>query len=164
MKKSILFWIGVLVVTLSTGLSSCNTDGESDFNTGNVNYESNPINLNGTWHMVSASFGFGGTVEYRASEISVTFDEATKTMNVENKKNTAFLKSGSFSYEITTERRQIYTYQWVDVEYQVVVIHYSVEASGNRDVRYIYSFHDGMLVLDSGMASDGPGYYLKKLI
>lgn len=48
--------------------------------------------------------------------------------------------------------------------YQVVVIHYSVEASGNRDVRYIYSFHDGMLVLDSGMASDGPGYYLKKLI
>jgi hypothetical protein len=105
MKKSILFWIGVLVVTLSTGLSSCNTDGESDFNTGNVNYESNPINLNGTWHMVSASFG-----------------------------------------------------------YQVVVIHYSVEASGNRDVRYIYSFHDGMLVLDSGMASDGPGYYLKKLI
>ena len=80
MKKSILFWIGVLVVTLSTGLSSCNTDGESDFNTGNVNYESNPINLNGTWHMVSASFGFGGTVEYRASEKSVTFDEATKTM------------------------------------------------------------------------------------
>ena len=154
----------MLVLALCTSFSSCNNDDESGFNTDNVNYESNPKNLNGTWHMVSASFGFGGTVEYQAGEISVTFNDATMTINVENKKNTAFLKSGNYTYEITTEKRQIYTYQLVDVEYQVVVIHYSVEASGNRDVRYIYSFHDGMLVLDSGMASDGPGYYLKKLI
>lgn len=95
----------MLVLALCTSFSSCNNDDESGFNTDNVNYESNPKNLNGTWHMVSASFG-----------------------------------------------------------YQVVVIHYSDEVYGSRDVRYTYSFHDGMLILDSGMASDGPGYYFKKLI
>ena len=73
--------------------------------------------------MVSANYGFGGTEKYQVGEISVTFNEATKTMSVENKKNINFLNNGNYPYEISTEKNRIYTYQWVDVEYQVIVIH-----------------------------------------
>ena len=162
MKREMFLWMSVLLLMIA-GLSSCCSDDESDLNSKDVVYESNPKTINGTWYMVSANYGFGGTEKYQAGEISVTFNEATKTMSIEDKKNINFLKSGNYPYEITTEKRRIYTYQWVDVENQVIVIHYSDEVYGNRDVRYVYSFYDGMLVLDGGMASDGSGYYFKKI-
>ena len=162
MKREMFLWMSVLLLMIA-GLSSCCCDDESDLNSQDVVYESNPKTINGTWHLVSANYGFGRTEKYQAGEISVTFNEATKTMSIEDKKNINFLKSGNYPYEITTEKRRIYTYQWVDVENQVIVIHYSDEVYGNRDVRYVYSFYDGMLVLDGGMASDGPGYYFKKI-
>lgn len=160
MKKIMFLWMSVLCLTI-TGLSSCSGDDDADNN--GFMYESNPKSLNGTWHLVSASYGLGGTENYQGGEVSVTFNELKKTMIVDNKQNTNFLKSGNFPYEITTEKRRIYTYQWVDLEYQVITIHYTDEAYGHQNIRYIYNFHDGMLVLDGGIDADGPGYYFKKL-
>lgn len=161
MKKNCIFWMGVLFLTIA-GLSSCSSD-DSDSVSNGVVYESNPRTLNGTWHMVSASYGFGGEEKYQPGETTVTFNEAAKTINVENKKNVRFLKSGSYPYDVTTEKRSIYTYQWVEAELQVMVIHYNDEEGyGNCNLRYFYGFQDGMLVLDGGMASDGPGFYFKK--
>ena len=158
-----MLWMSLLLLTLA-GLSSCSSDDdESELNLKDAVYESNPTTLDGTWHMVSASYGWGGTKTYQAGEVTVTFNEAEKTMKVEDKKNIHFLKSGNYPYNTTTEKSRIYTYQWVDVEYQKIVIQYSDEAFGEREVRYTYGFYDGMLCLDGGIASDGPGYYLMKL-
>ena len=162
MKKNFLLWMGALLL-LAVGICSCSDDSESELDPRGVVYESSPTTLDGIWHMVSASYGMGGTKTYSAGEITVTFNEAEKTMKVEDKKNIYFLKSGNYPYKTTTEKSRIYTYQWVDVEYQVIIIQYSDEAFGNREVRYTYGFHEGMLCLDGGMASDGPGYYFKKL-
>ena len=159
--KSKLLWMSLLLLTLS-GLGSCSSDDdESELNLKTVVYESNPTTLDGTWHMVSASYGWGGTETYQAGEVTVTFNEAEKTMKVEAK-NDLFLRSGSYSFKTTTEKRRIYTGQLVDAEYQVMVVQYHDEALGDREVKYTYDFHDGMLFLDGGMASDGPGYYFKK--
>ena len=159
--KSKLLWMSLLLLTLS-GLGSCSSDDdESELNLKTVVYESNPTTLDGTWHMVSVSYGWGGTETYQAGEVTVTFNEAEKTMKVEAK-NDLFLRSGSYSFKTTTEKRRIYTGQLVDAEYQVMVVQYHDEALGDREVKYTYDFHDGMLFLDGGMASDGPGYYFKK--
>ena len=160
MKKYML-WMSLLLLTLA-GLSSCSSDDdESELNLKDAVYESNPTTLDGTWHMVSASYGWGGTKTYQAGEVTVTINEAEKTMKVEEKKD-LFLKSGYYSFKTITEKRRIYNNQWVDAEYQVMVVQYPDEAYGEREVKYNYDFHDGMLFLDGGMASDGPGYYFKK--
>lgn len=169
MKQYTFLWMSALMV-LAVSICSCSNDDEpeselnSELNPKSEVYESNPTTLNGIWHMVSADYGMGGTYTYPAGEITVTFNEAEKTMKVEDKKNTSsFLKSGNYTYTTTTEKSRIYTYQWVDVEYRVIVIQYSDEAFGQREVKYTYGFNDGMLLLDDGMAYDGPGYFFKKL-
>ena len=112
--------------------------------------------------MVSASFGLGGTESYQAGEITITFDETEKTMKVENRKNIHFLKNGNYTFKTTIEKSRIYTYQWVDVENQVITIQYSVDTDDFREVKYTYGIQDGILYFDGGIASDGPGYYFKK--
>ena len=91
MKKIGLLWMSALLLMI-VGLSSCSSDDQE------LVYESNPTILNGTWDMVRASYGFSGVEEYQSGEITVTFDEARKTMNVENKKKINFLASGSYPY------------------------------------------------------------------
>lgn len=165
MKQYAFLWMSALMV-LAVSICSCSNDDEpeSELNPKSEVYESNPTTLNGIWHMVSAYYGMGGTYTYPAGEITVTFNEAEKTMKVEDKKNTSsFLKSGNYTYTTTTEKSRIYTYQWVDVEYRVIVIQYSDEAFGPREVKFTYGFNDGMLLLDGGIAYDGPGYYFKKV-
>ena len=165
MKQYAFLWMSALMV-LAVSICSCSNDDEpeSELNPKSEVYESNPTIFNGIWHMVSAYYGMGGTYTYPAGEITVTFNEAEKTMKVEDKKNTSsFLKSGIYPYTTTTEKSRIYTYQWVDVEYQVIVIQYSDEAFGERKVSYTYFFYNGELILDGGVAYDGPGYYFKKL-
>ena len=156
MKKNSLFWICALLLMIA-GLSSCSSDDQDSV------YESNPTILNGSWDMVGASYGFSGVEEYQSGEITVTFDEARKTMNVENKKKINFLASGSYPYKTTTVKKQIYTYQEEDVEVLELNVQYSDEVFGDQEIRYTYGFHNGMLYLDRGMASDGPGYWFKKL-
>ena len=148
MKKIGLLWMSALLLMI-VGLSSCSSDDQESV------YESNPTILNGTWDMVRASYGFSGVEEYQSGEITVNFDEARKTMNVENKKKINFLASGSYPYKTTTEIKQIYTYQEEEVEVQKLII--------GDHVKYTYGFHNGMLYLDRGVASDGPGYWFKKL-
>ena len=156
MKKIGLLWMSALLLMI-VGLSSCSSDDQESV------YESNPTILNGTWDMVRASYGFSGVEEYQSGEITVTFDEARKTMNVENKKKINFLASGSYPYKTTTEIKQIYTYPESAWEVQKLIIHYYDETFGDLEVKYTYGFHDGMLYLDGGVASDGPGYWFKKL-
>jgi len=161
MRKYLYILMSTMLMIVSIG---CSNDDESELNPRDVVYESNPTTLDGIWHMVSASYGEGGTETYQAGEITVTFNEAKKTMKVEDKKNIYFLKSGNYSYNTTIEKSRIYTYQWVDVEYQKIVIQYSDEAFGERKVSYTYFFYNGELILDGGVAYDGPGYYFKKLV
>jgi len=169
-----MIWMGALLISV-VGMSSCSKDDESELDPKldtvliidsiptDVIYENNPTTLEGVWHMVSANYGFGGEKTIQAGEIMVTFNEAEKTMKIENKGSYHFLNSGNYPFKTTTEQRRIYTYQWVDVEYPVIIIQYSDEAFGEREVRYTNSFYNGMLCLDGGMAYDGPGYYFKKL-
>ena len=161
MKKSYFLWISALLILVG-GISSCSNDDESETNLKEVVFENNPTTLNGIWHMVSASFGLGGTESYQAGEITITFDETEKTMKVENRKNIHFLKNGNYTFKTTIEKSRIYTYQWVDVENQVITIQYSVDTDDFREVKYTYGIQDGILYFDGGIASDGPGYYFKK--
>ena len=154
MKKNLLFWIGaVLLLVLGAGLGSCSNDEESE--------ESNPTTLDGTWHMVSAMVGEGYyREEYQAGEVTITFDDKSKNLIVENNSNKEipFLKSGNYSYNTRTEQRRMLTYQWVDVEYNVITI----QSHDFREVKYTYRLYDGTLCLDGGMEADGPGYFFKK--
>ena len=152
-----------LLLALILGSVGCSKDDATDVDPTDEAYESNPTTLNGTWHMISASYGLGGVKSYQSGEITVTFNEAEKTMKVDDKKNIEFLKSGDYPYEITNEKSSILSKgQWIDVDNQVIVIHYNDEGH-NRENKYIYQFYNGMLVLDGGISCDGPGYFLKKL-
>ena len=144
--------IGMMLMLMAlVGMSSCSSDDEVD---------SGLMTSEGTWNMVKASYGFGGVQEYQAGEVTISFND--KSLIVKNNKGINFLKSGTYPYKTETEQRRILTYEWVDVEYHVIVIDYTDEAWGNREVKYTYEYRDGMLVLDGGSASDGPCYYFRK--
>ena len=152
MNKNGLIWICTLILMIA-GLSSCSSDDQESVST----------ILNGTWDMVWASYGFSGVEEYQPGEITVTFDEVRKTLNVENKKKIRFLPSGSYPYKTTTVKQHIYTYQEEDVEIKELIIPYSDETFGDQEIRYTYGFINGLLYLDRGVEADGPGYWFKKL-
>ena len=151
MRKNLLLCLSALLLTI--GWSSCSKDDEVD---------NRLTTLDGTWNLVKASYGLVGIQEYQAGEVTITFNNKYKRIVVKNDKGIDFLKSGVYPYKIETEQRRILTYEWVDVEYQVIVINYTDEVWGDREVRYIYDFSDGMLVLDGDMAADGPGYYFTR--
>lgn len=158
MKRSYFLWLSALLILVG-GISSCSNDDESETNLKEVVYESNPTTLNGTWHMVNANYSFGGTETFQAGEMTITFDETEKTMKVENRKNIRWLKSGNYSFKTITEKKRIYTYQWVDVEYQLIIIPIPNDV---MELIYTYGIQDGMLYFDGGVASGGPGFYFKK--
>ena len=156
MRKNVYLWLCALVLTMA-GLSSCSSDDDSSLNglTGTWDNE-----LLGAWEMVSATYGFGGDQEFQAGEVVVIFDY--KQLIVTNKDVTSFLKSGKYPYTTLTELSRILTNQWVDVKNKVVIIKNSDEVWGNRELKYTYWFRDGMLVLDGGIACDGPGFFFRK--
>lgn len=161
MKKSRILWICALLM-LTIGMSSC-SDDESESQ--GVNYVDNPKTLDGTWFLVKASYGFGGIKEYAPGEIAISINKSNKTLSVDvqnDEQAREFLKSGTYPYTTAKETRQIFTKDWMNVEYEVMSIQVSDEL-GSHEVKYDYYFRDGMLFLDGGVAVDGPGYFFKKL-
>ncbi len=155
MNRFCFLWIiGMLMGAI--GMVSCSDDDDEI----EYVYESSPTILDGSWHLISASYGIQGVQDYKAGEITLTFDDANKTLKVENRKKISFLDSGTYRYRTTTEKKRVHTYDEEEVEYSVIFI----EVPGENEVKYTYDFRYGMLVLDGGLASDGPGYYLKKIL
>lgn len=148
MKKNMILWMSALVLTIA-GLSSCSSDDDFSSN-----------DLIGAWEMVRATYGMGGAQEFLPGEVVIIFDG--KQLIVQNNNGAHFLKSGKYPYTTITEQSRIMTYEWVDVVNQVIVIHLSDEEGGNWENKYTYRFYDGMLVLDGGIATDGPGYFFRK--
>lgn len=146
MKKYLFIMLSAMLMVMSAG---CTGDDEII----------DQRNLNGTWNMVRYALGEGYyQEEFQFGEVTITFDDKSKHLIVENNKGGFFLKSGSYSYKTSTETRRILTYEWVDVEYNVITIQFS----DGRAVSYDYRIYNGTLCFDGGMASDGPGYYFKK--
>ena len=149
MKKNYYLWLCALVLTIA-GLSSCSNDDDFSSN-----------DLIGAWVMVRATYGMLGDQEFQPGEVVIIFDG--KQLIVQNNKEGAhFLKSGEYPYTTLTEQSRIMTYEWVDVTNQVIVINLYDEEWGNMENKYTYRFYDGMLVLDGGIATDGPGYFFRK--
>ncbi|MBQ9650170.1 MAG: hypothetical protein IJV25_07075 [Prevotella sp.] len=155
--KKYLWVFGALMMVL--GLCGCSDGDGSELDSGNLIFESNPTTLDGTWCMVSASFAENGIKEYQPDDVVVTFNAATGTMRVENKRVNIFLKTGTYFYTTTTKKDPNF-----DTESRVLVIRWSDEAFDDMEARCTYYFHDGMLCLDWGVAVDGPGYYFRKPI
>ena len=100
-------------------------------------YEENPTTLEGTWHLVKANYGWGGIKEYPHS-------------HKDDEKNTKpFLDDGTYTYQILEAKH--------DGGSKRLAINGSEDGPA-------FGFHDGMLIIDYGMAADGPGYYFKKVI
>lgn len=155
MEKGKLLWMCAALL-LAIGLSSCSSDDDfsSDGLTGN--------DLTGRWDIVRATYGLGGIQEYQDGELRIIFNNSSKCLTVQNN-GIPFLKSGNYLYNTQTEQRRILNNEF-DKEYQVnvIIIHYSDEVFGNQEVKYTYFFRDGMLILDGGIAYDGPGYFFEK--
>ena len=117
-----------------------------DHDVSSLLYEDRPTTLEGTWHMVQVCTDFG--IDYiNAGNIMVHF-YADHTMKVENH-HLIFLPSGTYSYEVVETN----------------------EYPGGKETKInivgqqscTYRFFESMLVLDYGMAYDGPGYFFRKL-
>ena len=166
MKKSNLFWFCAALM-LAISMSSCSSDDETvmkiaeEGDSGDTKPEDKAFSLEGTWQMVKASYAFQGSEQFDAGDITITFNK-NKTLTVVNNRPEHFLKSGTYPYTTTVERKRIYTYKWVEVELKHVVIETPESASGSHKTSYGYSYSDGMLILDGGMESDGPGYFFKQ--
>ena len=149
MKKNVYLWLCALALTMA-GLSSCSSD--DDFSS---------KDLMGAWVLVRATYGMLGDQEFQPGEVVIIFDGKQLTVQ-NNKEGSHFLKSGKYPYTTQTEKSRIMTYEWVDVTNQVIIIHLYDEEWGNMENKYTYRFYDGMLVLDGGIATDGPGYFFRR--
>ena len=99
MNRFCFLWIiGMLMGAI--GMVSCSDDDDEI----EYVYESSPTTLDGSWHLISASYGIQGVQDYKAGEITLTFDDANKTLKVENRKKISFLDSGTYRYRTTTEK------------------------------------------------------------
>jgi hypothetical protein len=117
-------------------------------------YEENPTTLEGTWHLVKANYGWGGIKEYPEGDIEVVFNPSTMLViqhsHKDDEKNTKpFLDDGTYTYQIFEAKH--------DGGSKRLAINGSEDGPA-------FCFHDGMLIIDYGMAADGPGYYFKKVI
>jgi hypothetical protein len=110
-------------------------------------YEENPTTLKGTWHLTQVG---GGDMPNRSiipGTVVLHFN-ADKTFKVTNETAT-FLPSGTYSYEV------------VETNEYAGVTETKINIEGQEPCTY--HFFEGMLVLDYGMAYDGPGYFFRKL-
>ena len=113
-------------------------------------YEENPTTLEGTWHLVKANYGWGGIKEYPEGDIEVVFNP-----------NTMVVINHSDSQEESPFIDGTYTYQILEAKYDGGAKRLAINGKEDGPA---FGFHDGMLIIDYGMAADGPGYYLKKVI
>lgn len=113
-------------------------------------YEENPTTLEGTWHLVKANYGWGGIKEYPEGDIEVVFNPSTM-----------LVINHSDSQEESPFIDGTYTYQILEAKHDGGSKRLAINGSEDGPA---FGFHDGMLIIDYGMAADGPGYYFKKVI
>ena len=118
-----------------------------DHDVSSLLYENRPTTLEGTWNMVQVSGGWEGIQYIDAGNIVVHFYD-DYTMKVENH-HLFFLPSGTYSYEV------------VETNEYPSGKETKINIVGQQSCTYY--FYEGMLVLDYGMAYDGPGYFFRKL-
>ena len=113
-------------------------------------YEENPTTLEGTWHLVEANYGWGGIKEYPEGDIEVVFTPNTMLVinHSDSKEESPFI-DGTYTYQILEAKKSGGSKRL---------------AFNGKEDGPAFGFHDGMLVIDYGMATDGPGYFLKKVI
>ena len=113
-------------------------------------YEENPTTLEGTWHLVKANYGWGGIKEYPEGDIEVVFNPSTMLVinHSDSQEESPFI-DGTYTYQILEAKHDGGSKRL---------------AFNGKEDGPAFGFHDGMLVIDYGMAADGPGYYLKKVI
>ena len=164
MKKRILMVMSV-VLMMAVGVCGCSSDDDEELLRGkDVVYEENPTTLDGVWHMVQFSNGWGKLTDYNGGEVALKIDEAKKTIKVVNKLDGVFIPSGDYIYELTG-----HTISTINHEEDGEAVYYTIDikAMDNPDAHYITcgcNFCDGgYLLFDDGMASDSPGYFFKKL-
>ena len=144
MKKSYIIWMGA-VLMLVISMSSCSSDDEDV-----AVYDDNPTTLDGTWYLVKANFGWGGIRDYEAGDVTVCF-YPNQTVQVETKEVKVFMATGTYSYKVIDTQTNKYD----------GTVFTTINLGGQQCT---YWFEDGMMVLDYGMAYDGPGYYFKKIV
>ena len=87
MKKRILMVMSA-VLMMAVGVCGCSSDDDEVLLRGNdpkeVVYDENPTTLDGVWHMVEYSNGWGKLTDYNGGEVTLKIDEATKTLKVVN--------------------------------------------------------------------------------
>lgn len=164
MKKRILMVMSA-VLMMAVGVCGCSSDDDEELLRGkDVVYEENPTTLDGVWHMVQFSNGWGKLTDYNGGEVALKIDEAKKTIKVVNKLDGVFIPSGDYIYELTG-----HTISTINDEEDGEAVYYTIDikAKDNPDAHYITcgcNFCDGgYLLFDDGMASDSPGYFFKKL-
>ena len=155
MEKSKLLWLcAVLLMTIP--ISSCGSDDEID----------NPSALHGHWQLERADYWFGGIKNYNVWQTTMfinTIEHVVTIRHDNGGEESTFFPSGTYPYTTNTEYHRILTDKWVDVQYQVFIIKFS-DDYGDHECKYSYSFQDGMLYLDGGVAFDSPRYYFRRII
>lgn len=142
MKKKSLLWLSAFLLMLA-GCSS--DDYVQEFGSNDKE------NFIGTWHMKSYSSGWGGTQEYDAGEITVTFTKKGKVKVVNKREDQSPIPTNTYSYTFVDIERSIFTGE------PRTCISISFVHSP-----FSYSFDKGFLYL-SQEAYDGFDYSLQKV-
>ena len=161
MKRTCVLSIGILLLFAVT-MNSCSND-EKDFDYKDIIFEDNPTSLNGTWHLMKASYGWGGTREYDPGEITIAINESKSKITVKTDTNQElyFLKDGTYQYTTSTTRYRFYTYQWVEEDVPIIIIDVK-DGFHKSGVEYTYSIKNGYLLFDACASADGYAYYFIK--
>lgn len=150
MKQVKIFFMVMMSVCFLTACSENDTDSNlSDIGI----YEENPTTLGGVWHLMKASYGLAGVEDIAAGDVTVYFN-TDHTVQVINKTDETgrrhFLGSGNYSYEVVKTATNINDntlYTTINID----------------DKTCVYWFKDDTMILDFGMATDGEGFFFKKL-
>lgn len=148
MKKNSLLWTSALLLML-VGLCNCSKDDDYSYVTEFSN-NNDKENLIGTWHILQYYSGWGGSEEYEAGEITVTFTKNGEMRVVNKREDQRPFSTGTW------------TYSFVDIERSISTIESRTCISFGYFFIYSYTFDKGFLYL-SQEAYDGDGYTFQKL-
>ena len=147
MKKNLL-WMTMFLLIL-VGLCNCSKDDDysyvMDFSNNN-----DKENLIGTWHILQYYSGWGGSEEYEAGEITVTFTKNGEMKVVNKREDQRPFPTGTWRYS------------FVDIEKSIFTGESRTCISFGYFFIYSYTFDKGFLYL-SQEAYDGDGYTFQKL-